>query len=231
MQGNGRYRVSARRQMASLSTLALALGSLTSAAYAQEADQAQSDGVASIPEIIVTAQFREQRLQDTPIAITALSADALEARSESNLSDVANSAPSVVLRPASAAFGNSITATIRVLGQIDFNPAYEPGVGLYIDDVYYPRLTGANFDLLDVERVEVLRGPQGTLTGKNSEGGAIKFVSRKPTGDGGGYLAATYGGRNRINLRGSADFKLTDALFGRISGAYADQDGYVSGLD
>ena len=231
MQGNGRYRVSARRQMASLSTLALALGSLTSAAYAQEADQAQSDGGASIPEIIVTAQFREQRLQDTPIAITALSADALEARSASNLSDVANSAPSVVLRPASAAFGNSITATIRGLGQIDFNPAYEPGVGLYIDDVYYPRLTGANFDLLDVERVEVLRGPQGTLTGKNSEGGAIKFVSRKPTGDGGGYLAATYGSRNRINLRGSADFKLTDALFGRISGAYADQDGYVSVLD
>jgi len=184
-----------------------------------------------VEEIVVTAQFREQRLQDTPIAITAVTGETLEQRGSSNLADVATSAPSVVLRPASAAFGNSVTASIRGLGQIDFNPAYEPGVGLYIDDVYYPRLTGANFDLMDVERVEVLRGPQGTLTGKNSEGGAIRFVSRKPTGEGGGYLSATYGSRNRINLRGSADFKLTDALFGRISGAFADQQGYVDVID
>jgi iron complex outermembrane receptor protein len=200
-----------------------------SAASAQ-GDAAPADEPAN-GDIVVTAQFREQRLQDTPIAITAISGETLEQRSVSNLSDAAASAPSVVLRPASSAFGNSVTATIRGLGQIDFNPAYEPGVGLYIDDVYYPRLTGANFDLLDVERIEVLRGPQGTLTGKNSEGGAIRFVSRKPTGEGGGYVSATYGSRNRINLRGSADFKLTDSLFGRISGALAEQGGYVDVID
>lgn len=200
------------------------------AAHAQEApaaDEAQAD----VGDIIVTAQFREQRLQDTPLAITAVSGDMLEQRSQTNLTDVANQAPSVTLRPTTAAFGPAISATIRGMGQIDFNPAYEPGVGLYVDDVYYPRLTGANFDLLDVERIEILRGPQGTLTGRNSEGGAIKFVSRRPDGTGGGYVSATYGSRDRINLRASADFTIAKNLFGRISGTFADQKGYVKNID
>ena len=198
-------------------------------AFAQKA--AAPDEQNTLAEVVVTAQFRQQNLQDTPIAITAITAEMIEQRSATNLADLASAAPSVVLRPASAAFGNSVTASIRGFGQIDFNPAYEPGVGMYIDDVYYPRLTGANFDLMDVERVEVLRGPQGTLTGRNSEGGAIRFVTRKPTGDGGGYVSATYGSRNRINLRASSDFKFTDNLTGRLSGTYADQNGYVDVLD
>jgi len=183
----------------------------SAAAQAREAQQA-----ATTDEIVVTAQFREQRLQDTPLAITAVDSKLLELRSQTNLAEVANQAPSVVLRPTTAAFGPSITASIRGLGQIDFDPALEPGVGLCIDDVYYPRLADANFDLLDVERIEILRGPQGTLTGRNSEGGAIKFIWRKPTGEAGGYLAATYGIRNRINLRGSADFTIAKDLFARF---------------
>ncbi len=207
--------------------VSVALGALYagSPVSAQEADEDPE-----IKEIVVTAQFREQKLQDVPIAITAIDAATLDARSQTNLTEVANQAPSVVLRPATAAFGPAISATIRGLGQIDFNPALEPGVGLYVDDVYYPRLTGANFDLLDVERVEILRGPQGTLTGRNSEGGAIKFVSRKPSGDG-GYVQATYGSRNRINLRASADFTIAKDLFGRLSGTFADQKGYVKNID
>ncbi len=215
------------RLFAAASTAALALSATTSA-FAQEAQADEQSQ--TIQEIVVTAQFREQKLQDTPLAITAVTAELIEARSATNLADVARAAPSVVLRPAAASFGNSISATIRGLGQGDFNPALEPGVGLYIDDVYYPRLTGANFDLLDVERVEVLRGPQGTLTGRNSEGGAIRFVSRKPTGEG-GNISATYGSRNRMNLRATADFKLTDNLFARISGTFADQGGYVDVVD
>jgi len=182
-------------------------------------------------EIVVTAQFRAQRLQDTPISITALTGASLEQRSATSLADAANSVPSVLLRPQTQGFGSAISASIRGLGQGDFNPALEPGVGIYIDDVYMPRLTGANLDLMDVQRVEVLRGPQGTLTGKNSEGGAIKFFSKLPSGGGGGYVSAGYGSRNRINLRASADFTLTDGLFARVSGTYANQGGYVDVLD
>ena len=134
-----------------------------------------------VEEIVVTAQFREQNLQDTPLAITAVSAEMLEARSQTNVAEVAAQAPSVTLKPQGTAYGPSITASIRGIGQYDFNPALEPGVGLYIDDVYYATLTGSLFDLLDLERVEVLRGPQGTLAGRNSIGGAVKLYSKRPT--------------------------------------------------
>ncbi len=212
------------------SLLGLAMG-MIAATPALAADADAPAAAPKVEEIIVTAQFHTQKLQDTPIAITALSGSSLEDRSANNLSAISDSAPSVILRPASAAFGDSITASIRGLGQGDFDPAMEPGVGIYIDDVYFPRLTGANLDLMDVDRVEVLRGPQGTLTGKNSEGGAIKFYSKVPNGDNSGYITATYGSRNRINLAGSADFKLVDGLYGRISGAYGDQDGYINVYD
>ena len=223
-----------RASFAGVSLLGLAIGMAVATpalADAAPADAAPAAAAPKVEEIIVTAQFHNQKLQDTPIAITALSGTALEDRSANNLSAISDSAPSVVLRPASAAFGDSVTASIRGLGQGDFDPALEPGVGIYIDDVYFPRLTGANLDLMDVDRVEVLRGPQGTLTGKNSEGGAIKFYSKAPSGNTGGYVSGTYGSRHRINLAGSADFKLTDSLFARISGSYADQDGYVNVYD
>ena len=179
-------------------------------------------------EIVVTAQFRSQRLQDVPLAITAVNSALLEARSQTNIADVAKQTPSVVLIPGGGAFGPSITAFIRGVGQGDFNPAYEPGVGLYIDDVYYATLTGGVFDLLDLDRVEVLRGPQGTLAGRNSEGGSIKLYSKKPDATEGGYLEAGIGSRYGVNVRGGADFKLTDNLFGRISGVFKRQDGFVS---
>jgi iron complex outermembrane receptor protein len=181
--------------------------------------------------IIVTAQFREQALQDTPLAITAVTAEDLEARSQTDLATFADSAPNVQIRPQTAAFGPSVTASIRGIGQNDFNPAYEPGVGIYIDDVYYPSLTGAIFDTLDLERVEILRGPQGTLSGRNSIGGAVKMFSRLPSGDTGGMVEASYGSRDRISLRASAEFALTENLFARVSGVSKRQDGYVDQLD
>ena len=191
---------------------------------------AQNDASGS-PDIIVTAQFRKERLQDTPLAITAVNAAQLEAKSQTNLAQMADAAPNVSLKPQGASFGPSISASIRGVGQNDFNPAYEPGVGIYIDDVYYPQLTGAVFDLLDVDRVEILRGPQGTLSGRNSEGGAIKLYSKMPNGETSGYVEATYGSRNRIGLRAGADFKLTDTLFGRVSGVFKQQDGFVDRID
>src|SRR5256885_7997832 len=204
----------------------VALGALNSSLVVAQNAQPPEPST-QLAEVIVTAQYREEKLQDTPIAITALTSDMIEQQGATRLSDILTSAPSVAFRQQSAAFGESVAAFIRGFGQADFDPAFEPGVGLYVDDVYYPRLTGANLDLMDVERVEVLRGPQGTLEGRNSEGGAIRFVTRKPTGDGGGYVTATYGTRNRLEARAGADFKLTDHLFARLAGTFADQDGYV----
>jgi len=194
------------------------------------AQNAQPDNT-TLQDIVVTAQFRAQRLQDTPISITAVNAAVLEAKNQTNLAQVADAAPNVSLKPQGTSFGPSITASIRGVGQNDFNPAYEPGVGIYIDDVYYPQLTGAVFDLLDLDRVEILRGPQGTLAGRNSEGGAIKLYSKKPTGNNGGFVEATYGSRKMLGLRAAADFKLTDTVFARISGVAKQQDGYVDRID
>ncbi|MEH3108364.1 MAG: TonB-dependent receptor [Sphingomonas fennica] len=186
---------------------------------------------AGVEEIVVTAQFREQNLQDTPLAITAVSGAMLEARSQTDISQVAAQAPSVTLKPQGSQYGAALSANIRGIGQFDFNPALEPGVGVYVDDVYYATLTGSIFDLLDLDRVEVLRGPQGTLAGKNSIGGAIKLFSKRPTGSNTGYVQAAYGIRDRVDLRGSFDIGLGEGLSARVAGVAKRQDGYVKRLD
>lgn len=185
-----------------------------------------------LQEVVVTAQFREQRLQDTPIAITALNAELLEQRNQTSLTAVAAQAPNVSLTETGGAFGPGIAPRIRGVGQGDYIAAMEPGVGIYIDDVYYPSLTGANFDLLDLDRVEILRGPQGTLAGRNSIGGAVKLFSQKPRGDGSGLVRGTWGSRNLLDLRAMADIALNeDSLFLRLSGVTRQQDGYVKRMD
>jgi iron complex outermembrane receptor protein len=217
--------------------IGLAMGA--SGATAQVTDAVQGGGTAppaaqtgaGSDEIIVTAQFRSQKLQDTPIAITAVSSAMLESRSQTNIAQVANQAPSVTLKPQGAAFGPALGANIRGVGQFDFNPALEPGVGFYVDDVYYATLTGSILDLLDLDRVEILRGPQGTLAGRNSIGGAVKLYSKRPLGDGSGSISAAYGSRNRIDLRGGADFNLTPGVDVRLSGVAKKQRGYVKRLD
>ncbi|RKF20820.1 TonB-dependent receptor [Altericroceibacterium spongiae] len=212
---------------------------LSTPAFAQDSGQAtenssdQPAGTGSYRpgEIVVTAQFREQKLQDTPLAITAVDSALLEARSQDDVQAVAQQAPSVTLREQGGAYGASMGASIRGIGQFDFNPAYEPGVGMYIDDVYYPTLTGANFDLLDLERVEVLRGPQGTLTGRNSIGGAIKLFSKKPEYETSAFAEASYGTRDRLELRAGMNFPITQNLYARLSGVHKEQDGYVDQVD
>ncbi len=214
------------RLCASLATLALmqAAPALAQSASDKADDEGQGD-------IVVTAQFRSQKLQDTPLSITAVDAKLLEARNQTDLSQIAKQAPNVTLNAMGGAYGSSLGASIRGIGQFDFNPAYEPGVGMYVDDVYYATLTGGIFDLLDLDRVEILRGPQGTITGRNSIGGAIKLYSKKPTAESSGSLQATYGSRNRTEIRGSANFALTDGLYGRVSGVYKHQNGYVNQVD
>ncbi|RVU07039.1 TonB-dependent receptor [Novosphingobium umbonatum] len=210
-------------------TTALALGLAAPAMAADE--QAPAALEKGLKEIVVTAQFRSQKLQDTPLSITAVNSELLKSRNQTDISQIAANAPNVQLTQMGGAFGSSMAAYIRGVGQYDFNPAYEPGVGLYIDDVYYATLTGSVMDLLDLDRVEVLRGPQGTLTGRNSIGGAIKMFSAKPTAENSGTVEAAYGARNRLDLRATANYALTENLYARVSGVFKRQDGYVKQLD
>ena len=156
----------------------------------------------SLEEIVVTAQFRSEKLQNVPIAITALSSESMDSRNMTNLLDVANVAPNVTMFENSAAFGKTNAAFIRGIGQGDFNlAAGEPGVGIYIDGVYFSTTLGSAFDLFDLDRVEILRGPQGTLEGKNAIGGAINMISKKPVGDGSGFVEVTLGDYSRRDIR------------------------------
>lgn len=214
---------------ASLIAIASALALSASPTLAQNADGAESNG-RDDNEILVTAQFREQRLQDTPIAITALSGDDLEERGQTNITDL--QAPNLSIEAAPGVFGPAAQVYMRGVGQFDSNFTFEPGVGIYIDDVYYSTLFGNTFDLLDLERVEVLRGPQGTLAGKNSIGGAIKLYSKKPDGNGGGSIQAKVGSYDLASIRASGDFTLIpDKVFVRLSGMGQHIRGYVDRVD
>jgi iron complex outermembrane receptor protein len=213
----------------SLIVLACAL-SLASPAAAQDARSKDDAPAATDQEIVVTAQFRNQRLQDVPLAITALSGDSLEARSQTSLTDLR--APNLKIEQPVASQGPAAQIFIRGVGQYDSNFSFEPGVGVYIDDVYYATLFGNQFKLLDLDRVEVLRGPQGTLAGQNSIGGALKLYSKKPSGDGGGYVELGTGSFNLMSLRAAGDITVVpDKVFARISGMGQHVTGYVDRVD
>ena len=200
-----------------------------SPAFAQAQPAAENSG--GLEEVVVTARYRAESLQQTPIAITAITAEDIQQRGFDNASDVAYTVPNASFRPAQAAFGNTMTAFIRGIGQNDFLPEFEPGVGVYFDDVVYPVTMGSMVDLMDLERVEVLRGPQGTLFGRGAIGGAIRYVSKKPMGDNTGNIALTYGRYDRVDLRGTYDFSLADNLFARVTGVSKKRDGYQDVYD
>ncbi|MDX9873750.1 MAG: TonB-dependent receptor [Spongiibacteraceae bacterium] len=186
----------------------------------------------ALEEVVVTAQFREERLQTTPIAISALTGDQLEAMSLTNVTQVSASAPNVTLRQGSASFGKTLQTSIRGIGHYDNQLSIEPGVAIYIDDVYHGLVYGSTFDLLDLERIEILRGPQGTLFGKNAIGGAIRLISKAPQGDDSGYIAATTGSFDRLDINAGFDIALVpEKLFMRASFLSKERDGYVDVLD
>jgi iron complex outermembrane recepter protein len=208
---------------------ALALGQSTAFAQTAAADQSAAAPSDALQEVVVTAEFRKEKLQETPIAITAVNAEAMEQRNMTNLIDVANVAPNVTMFENSAAYGKTNAAFIRGIGQGDFNlAAGEPGVGIYIDDVYFSTTLGSAFDLYDLDSVEILRGPQGTLQGKNSIGGAINMHSKKPTGSDDGYVDVTLGNFGRRDMKAAYDMKLTDDIFVRVSAFEQYRNGYVT---
>lgn len=157
----------------------------------------------ALEEVTVTAQRREQSLQDVPIAVTAFSADALEQAGTATIVDLQRSAPNTTLQ-VSRGTNSTLTAYVRGIGQADPLWGFEPGVGLYVDDVYLARPQAGVLDVYDVERVEVLRGPQGTLYGKNTIGGAVKYVTKRLTGEPEFMAKAAVGtyGQREIELSG-----------------------------
>ncbi|MCS0612778.1 TonB-dependent receptor [Massilia kyonggiensis] len=165
----------------SAAALLVLSGGAAGAAHAQDAGAASGAVAApegNIEKVVVTARRREETLQDVPVSVTAFSADQLSKQAVPDVVALATALPNTTLK-ASRATNSTLTAFIRGVGQADPLAGFESGVGIYLDDVYLARPQGAVADIYDVERIEVLRGPQGTLYGRNTIGGAVKYVTRK----------------------------------------------------
>lgn len=189
---------------------------------------AQSPGY-SLEEVVVTARRRSENLQDVPIAVTAISGLELSLRGAADITELAQSIPSVTLEP-SRATNTTLTAFIRGVGQQDPLAGFEQGVALYLDDVYLARPQGALLDIYDVERIEVLRGPQGTLYGRNAVGGAIKYVTRRLSDEVEGSIRASYGAYDQMDLVGRISAPVTDTLRVGATVASFNRDGFGKNL-
>ena len=221
------------RLMMSTAASALAaclLAAPTFAAAAAQAPAAVSSNAepTTITEVVVTAQKRSENIQRVPIAITAFSEDSLRAKGITDLHGLTGLIPNVNLDQGAPFSGSNsvLSASIRGIGQDDFAFNLDPGVGVYVDGVYFARTVGANQSLLDVDRIEVLKGPQGTLFGRNTIGGAISIVTRTPGDE---FLVegqATGGSYNRRDVALLADIPLADNLLSTVTVSSRYQDGY-----
>ena len=219
------------------SLLASALFSLTAApAYAQTSDSAAAAPADDEAGIVVTARRREENLIDVPIAITAISGDQLANRGAGDITALAETVPNVTLE-ASRATNSTLSAFIRGVGQQDPVSGFEQGVGIYLNDVYLNRPQAAVLDIYDVQRIEVLRGPQGTLYGRNTVGGAVKYVTRRLDDVAHLSARATYGSYNQADGVITASVPIGASKVIRIGGSLArlTRDGFgknlTTGLD
>ncbi|MFC0677616.1 TonB-dependent receptor [Lysobacter korlensis] len=217
-------------------TVAIACALLAPVAWAQDATPTEqgrpSDeaGAVNLGGVKVTARKREETLQDVPVAVTAFTADALDKLAVDDLSDLDAQVPNLTVYAARGS-SSTITAYIRGVGQSDPLWGVDPGVGIYMDDVYIARPQGALLDVFDVERVEVLRGPQGTLYGKNTIGGAIKYISRGLPTAFDGFASVTVGNYNQLDVKAAVGGPIgSDALRARIAVASLNRDGFGENL-
>ncbi|WP_068087646.1 TonB-dependent receptor [Novosphingobium rosa] len=182
------------------------------------------DGAEVRPDIVVTAQHREQKLQDVGIAITALGGPALESMGITSASDLVRAVPTLKQNAYSSA---QVVYNIRGVSQNDYGDQQEPPIAVYQDDSYASSINAASFPIFDLQRVEVLRGPQGTLFGRNATGGAIRFVSTQPTDRADGYLTLQTGRYGQILTEGAFSGPITDRLTFRIAGQRERDHGYL----
>lgn len=182
--------------------------------------------------IVVTARRRDENIQDVPVAVSAFGADRLDALGIQRIADLDSYTPGLAIDPGSNGNGASYTSSIfiRGIGQNDWAITFEPGVGIYFDGVYFGRLTGNVLDVVDIAEVEVLRGPQGTLFGKNAIGGAITMRSQRPSGAFGGFVNVEGGSYNEINVNAALEFPVTDTLSARFAGSSRNRDGIGESL-
>ncbi|QGP80526.1 TonB-dependent receptor [Sphingobium sp. CAP-1] len=198
-----------------MSRLAFAATSLAilaspAAALAQASPDASAPGLAEGSDIVVTARRREERLQDVPIAVSAVDASSLNSRGLDNVTQVSQIAPNIQFTPGQGGNSGGIAPFIRGVGENDFIITSDPAVGVYIDGVYVARTFGATTELLGIDRIEVLRGPQGTLFGKNTVGGAINIVSAIPGRQQKVEADLRYGSFNTVRARVYAETPLSD---------------------
>jgi iron complex outermembrane receptor protein len=183
-----------------------------------------------LDEVVVTARRRAEDLQDVPIAVTALSAEALERRQILTTTDLDRVTPSMQFTSYGQLSGNNSAAVvfIRGVGQLDPTPAVDPGVGIYIDDVYMGRAVGGAMDFFDIEDIQVLRGPQGTLFGRNTIGGAVLINTVVPGDELEGKIRARVGDDSLWELFGAVTLPMTDSMSARLSLGARQRDGYVT---
>ncbi|MBL4801223.1 MAG: TonB-dependent receptor, partial [Emcibacter sp.] len=213
----------------SASLMVLSASLLATTAMNENAFSAD-EKIRGLDEIVVTSRKISESLQDVPIAVSAFTADALQKKGLSNISQIGDYTPSLIMDFTSALTGSSasITTFIRGIGQSDFLLTIDPGVGLYVDGVYVARSVGGIVDLLNLERIEVLKGPQGTLFGRNTIGGAVNIVSAKPGEIFSLHADATIGSFNRRDLRMTVDIPLIeDKLLSSLSFSTKNRDGYA----
>lgn len=198
-------------QRSSMAAIAVAV------AFPAQAQEAQSDGLA---EIIVTAEKREENLQSVPVSVTAMTGEALTATGISNVEDLQFFVPGVSITNDSMAIIN-----IRGIGTSAFGVATDPSTTVHYDGVYISRPTTSYQDLFDVERIEVLRGPQGVLFGRNSAGGTLNIISKMPTEDLTGALGLTVGNYEKRSLSGTISGPLGAGVRGRLTLLANQRDG------
>ncbi|HVN45553.1 MAG TPA: TonB-dependent receptor [Steroidobacteraceae bacterium] len=180
-----------------------------------------------VEEVTVTARRVQENLQDIPIAVSAYTASDIAERNIFNVGDAANYTPDF-LANAGPTGGNDGFFFIRGVGQTDLNPATDPGVATYVDGIYLGSVIGASADTLDISRIEVLRGPQGTFFGRNTVGGAVSLTTADPSGRLGGDLEAWGGNRDLKRAQFSLDVPVTDTFGVLLSGLYRGQNGWVT---
>lgn len=200
-------------------------------APAAAGDRAAQPGEATasfgIEEIIVTSRKRAESIQSVPLAVSAVSGDALERANVSDVSQLSTQVPSLTIVPGSSGSKAIPTFAIRGQSQQELTILADPSVPIYINDMVIERQQGVNQTLFDLESVEVLKGPQGTLFGRNSTGGAINIKANRPSKISEGYVGATFGNFGRFNTTGMVNVPITDWAQLRVAGQTTDSDGYI----